>query len=165
MNISINGESILLDSANCYYIIDALYLNSIREELTAIKPESIEEEIREKVFPHSDAPFAIADFIQSSSKLEVIDVHRIRKVSDEQLSSRCFATDTGLIIFCNKSIFLDFLQIFNYYDLVNAMNGPINTSYWQTLVSRFEDYSCGLVLSPGINKGFDFDGSGLYEFK
>jgi len=165
MNISLKGEDVYLNSASCYYIIDALYLNTIKEEINSINVDFIEAEIKEKIFPYLNAPFAIVNFLQSNTELEVIGVHRIKKVSDEQLNSYCFATDTGLVIFCEKSMFAAFVQAFSYYDLIDVMNGPINTSYWQAVVSPFGSYNCALILSPGINKGFDFDGSGLYEFR
>ncbi len=164
-NISLKGEDVLLQRGKSYFIIDALYLNDIKNGLTGIDIANLENDIREKIFPYTETPFAIIALNKIGDGLQAIEIDKIKKTGDEDVDPRCFSTDTGLIIVLEKSIFLEFLTHFDYDKLVEGLSKPINISYWTELEQQFAKNNCGLILSPGIKSGFDFDGSGLYKIE
>ena len=98
-----------------------------------------------------------------NNELKKIEIGNIKRTED--FSSSSFSTDTGLIIILERSIFLEFLKRFNYDQLVEGLNCPINVSYWIEMERKFNAYSCGLILSPGVKSGFDFDNSGQYKIE
>ena len=164
-NISLKGEDILLRSGKSYFIIDALYLNDVKNGLTDVDTYDLENDIRRRIFPYTETPFAIIALDKIGDGLQAIEIDKIKKAGDEDVNPRCFSTDTGLIIILEKSIFLEFLTHFDYDKLVEGLSEPINLSYWTELEQQFAAYNCGLILSPGIKSGFDFDGSGLYKIE
>lgn len=168
-NISLKGEDIFLKTKNSYFFIDAMYLNDVKNELNSIDYDSIENDIKVKIFPYTETPFALIIIGDSgenkSDGLKQIEINKIKKTGNEEVDNRYFSTDTGLVVIVEKSIFLDFLKHFDYDTLVEGMSQLINISYWTDLEKRFGVYNCGLILSPGVNKGFDFDGSGVYKLE
>lgn len=159
-NISLHGEDILIDAGKPYYVIDALYLEKVKEELSSLATDNIEEEIKSKVLPYTEAPFAVI-----SSNVPSIKVSQIEKGDDENIGNTNFSTDTGLILFIEKSIFLDFLKLFDYDKLIEGNIEILNKSYWEELQKQFGERQCAAILAPGIKGGLDFDGSGLYEIQ
>jgi hypothetical protein len=87
----------------------------------------------------------------------------IKKGSDENINTSSFSTDTGLIVIIEKSIFSDFVNLFDYNKLVDSDTTLLNKDYWAQLQKNFGEHKCGVILAPGAKSGFDFDGSGLYE--
>ncbi|MCD0476655.1 hypothetical protein LPB87_19860 [Flavobacterium sp. EDS] len=157
-NISINNEPLELSIGKSYYIIDALYLNDIKKEL--LSTNSLPEDIREKIFPYTDTPFA-----QYKSNKNTFFVNQIEKVDYDEVvegDTSFFSTDTGLIVFVLEDILIEFLKDYNYEDLVDSENELINEDYWNELVSKFNSTDIGLILSD-MNSGNDFDGSGTYK--
>ena len=165
VNISLNGEDILLQKGKSYYIIDALYLNDIKNELKRIDIMNLESEIKEKIFPYTETPFAIFSLDDTGNALRKIGVEKIKKVKDQEINFSCFSTDTGLIVLLEKSIFLDFLKSFDYNQLVEGIRDLVNIPFWVELEKKFDAYNCGLILAPGTKSGLDFDGSGLYKIE
>lgn len=164
-NISLHGEDIQLQSGKPYFIVDALYLDQIKNELSDnVNLSNLEDEIREKIFPYTETPFAVFTLeALGGTDISKIEVSNIKRTED--VDSLSFSTDTGLIVILQKSILLEFLKSFNYNELVEGLNDPVNISYWLELEKKFGEHSCGLILSPGIKSGFDFDGSGQYKIE
>lgn len=162
-NMSLHGEDISIVVGKSYYVIDALYLDKIKEELSNISIASdIEEEIKSKIFPYTEAPFAIIS-INSGNLLASIKVSDIKKSNDENINARNFSTDSGLVVIIEKSIFIDFINLFNYDKLVEGETELLNKGYWEQFQKNFGEHQCGVILAPGTNSEFEFDGSGLYE--
>ncbi len=160
-NISLNGEALKFSVENKYIIIDALYLNDIKEKFSSLDKRNLLKDIKEKIFPFTDTPFA--EFIPT--KL-FFDPGKIKKVDNEELpsnSKNIFSTDTGLIIFIQEKLLKEFLDFYDYEDLVDSPTETINVEYWDKITSNFKLDNIGLLLAPGINSGFDFEGSGTYE--
>ena len=162
-NISLHGEDISIEVGKSYYVIDALYLGRIKEELSNTSiANDIEEEIKSKIFPYTEAPFAIIS-INSGNLLASIKVSDIKKSNDENINARNFSTDSGLVVIIEKSIFIDFINLFNYDKLVEGETELLNKGYWEQFQKNFGEHQCGVILAPGTNSEFEFDGSGLYE--
>ncbi|WP_202704461.1 hypothetical protein [Flavobacterium sp. UGB4466] len=157
-NISKNNEPLELSIGKKYYIIDALYVTNIKNEF--LKANILPKDIRNKVFPFTDTPFALY-----KANNNIFFINQIKKVDYDEVvleDLSFFSTDTGLILFLNEDLLVDFLKEFNYDDLVNSDNELINEKYWEELVSNFESTDFGLVLAD-IDSENDFDGSGTYK--
>lgn len=155
-NISINNDPLELNVGKQYYIIDALYLTEIKSEF--IKAKILPEDIRNEVFPYTDTPFAL---FRPNERNFYID--QITKVNYEDVileDCSFFSTDSGLIVFVAEDIFAEFLNDFNYEDLVDSGIELINETYWKKIVSKFKLADAALVLADSEK---DFDGSGTYR--
>jgi len=162
MNTSVNKESINLNKKKKYIVIDGLYLNSIKDELHSIDEKNLYSDIRNKIFPYSDTPFA--EFIPRKTEF---NINQIKRVPDDSLSlekeNNLFSTDTGLIFFVEVEIFLKFIKIYSYDDLLNSSTDIINKSYLENIFKNFPENSVGILLTPGIGSGVEFVGSGTYK--
>jgi hypothetical protein len=166
-NISTNGNEITLLPNEPYYIIDALYLAKIGKQIHALDTNSLEKEIRGKIFPYLDTPF---------TKIKAPKIFRISHIvsvddgdGDEdddmppELIKDCFSTDTGLLVIVHEKCFFTIAHGFDYGQLVDSNISPINIAYWNKITSGFSPQEIALVLAPGIDSGFDFEGSGTYR--
>lgn len=160
-NVSLKGEDIVLNSGKCYYVLDVLYLNDIRAEFDNLQKDKLDQEIMQKVFPYTDAPFAKIKLAENQ-----FQVSCIKKIGVDKLSSdnrNCFTSDTGLILFVEESLFSIIVKICNYDDLVDSQVEEINSECWNKITSEFPDNELGLILAPGVNSGYDFEGGGVYS--
>lgn len=161
-NISIQGIDISLNFGKCYYVIDALYLNSIKFEVDNLDKRIFDKEIEEKIFPYAYAPFA------KITAKSIFQVRGIKKVKYEEINPKeknYFSSDTGLILFIMNEIFIEFLENYDYNILTESITEIINFSYWDNIVSKFERNDLGLILAPGIDSEYEFDGSGIYKIE
>lgn len=159
-NISIKNEPLELNITKSYYIIDALYLNDLKEELLKASSLPKDEEIRNNIFPYTDTPFA-----KYTANKNSFFVSQIKKVDYDEVilgDTSFFSTDTGLIIFILEDVLIEFIKDYNYEDLVDSEDELINENYWKILVSKFNSTDIGLILSD-MNSENDFDGSGTYR--
>lgn len=160
-NISSRKESIKLRTGQSYYIIDLLYLTEIKERFSEINVDDLINEIRTKIFP--DFSTVLGEFVATQP---VFEVERIRKVYYSEVikgDRSFFSTDTAVLIVANTKIFAKVISACDYYELTDHHIEIINPEVWQRVVSAFEDFDIGLISSPGINSGCDFNGSGTYQ--
>lgn len=160
LNLSLNKEPLVLKKQNHYFIVDALYLNEIKNKLAEIDVANLSNEIREKVFPYTDTPFA-----EYKANENIFNIEKIRKVDYREvvIRDKSFSTDTGLIAFIERKLLIDFIVLYKYDELVDSINEVINTHYFKKITANFLLTDIGFILSPGINSGVDFDGSGTYQ--
>lgn len=159
-NVSLKGEDILLSSGKCYYVFDALYLNDIQAEFDHLQKDKLDQEIVEKVFPYTDAPFAKIRLSKHR-----FQVGYIRKMNVDELSpddKNCFSSDTGLVLLVEESLFSIIVKSCNYDDLVDSQVEEINSEYWRKVTSGFPNDDIGLILAPGVDSGYEFEGGGIY---
>lgn len=163
-NISLNGESVKTELNKQYLIIDTLYLVEIKKEMPVIIEETFFREIRERVFPYNINPFCIY-----RTKSFDFNISWIKKTYYEEDHSNVkdvvFSTDTGLIMLINLDILFDFIKKtpLTFNELVNSDTETISMKYWTFLASKYKYTDLGLILAPGVNSGFDFEGSGIYK--
>lgn len=163
INISRIGESLQLNEENQYIIIDALYLNEIQDKIENLDKDNLLEDIRNKVFgfPFTDTPFAEL----GSNRGELL-IGSIKVIDNEKSiienKNRCFSTDTGLLIVIWTKIIEEFLSNYDYEQLVDSDTSPINREYWEKISGKFNSKDLALILTPGMDSGFEFEGSGIY---
>lgn len=160
-NISLNEIPIELKVGSNYIVIDALYLRDVKNNISSIIGDDVIKNIRVKVFPYTDTPFA--EFVPNES---IFNLNRIKKVIYEEVdleSKRLFSTDTGVLVFVEKVIILDFAEKFDFGQLVTANVGSIDIAYWNSIAKLFDKYDVALVASCGNLSKLEFDGSGTYE--
>lgn len=158
-NISTNSEPLKLNIGKSYYVIDALYLNDIKEIFLEKSEDSLENS-REEIFPYMDSPFAVYKAYE-----ETFFTNQIIKINYEEYiygNLSFFSTDTGLIIFISKDILKEFVKEFNFDTLVNPGEGIINERYWGNLTANFDTNDVGIILAS-MDFENDFDGSGTYR--
>ena len=144
-----------------YIVIDALYINEIRAELAHLKRDDIFNEIRNIVFPYTYNPFA--EFIPEE---KVFRIDQIKNVDFDKIDVDdigVFTTDSGVVIFVNKELFLDFVLKFDYDELVDSSTDLLNLDYWNSIINDFNLFDVAIIVSPGINTGTHFQGSGIYK--
>ncbi|MEN5086129.1 hypothetical protein ABE426_06635 [Sphingobacterium faecium] len=160
-NISLNGEPIELSVTIKYIVIDALYINEIRTELAHLKRDDIFDEIRNIVFPYTYNPFA--EFVPEG---KVFRIDQIKNVDHDKIDVNdigVFTTDSGVVIFVNKKLFVDFASKFDYDELMDSPTDSLNLDYWNSIIDDFNLFDIALIVSTGINTGTDFQGSGIYK--
>ncbi|MEM7110682.1 MAG: hypothetical protein AAF519_20805 [Bacteroidota bacterium] len=164
LNVSTKGEELILKANEIYIVIESLYINDIKREINNLDKENLLSNIKDKVFPfpYTDIPFAM--FSTHSESFPISSIIKINyDVIIESEKERCFSTDTGLIVILIPSILEKFVEYYDYEDLVDSMTSPINLDYWSKITSDIAQDEIGLVLAPGIDSGFDFEGSGVYK--
>jgi hypothetical protein len=162
-NISIKQEPISLGLNKLYFVIDALYLNDIKAEIKNLDVTDLINEIKKKVFPYTDTPFALYKTLKNEFK-----INNIKKVENEDLikdKTLLFSSDTGLIIFIEVSVLNKFIELYDYDLLVNSDIEALNIDYWHKIVLGYDYESLALILSTGVNSGIEFEGSGLYQLE
>ena len=160
-NISLNKEQIILNAGKKYYVMDALYLDDIKNFPEDLDKNDLANEIKKKVFLYTKTPFAIYETNKGNFRIDMI--HKVNYKEIEHFDDSYFSTDTGLLILFNECILIDLLKLYEYDKLVDSITSPINEEYWDYLSSHFTTNDVALMLAPGINSGVDFSGSGTYQ--
>ncbi len=162
-HISLQGEDIALDINKTYVVIDALYLDDIKHEIDSLNITNLLDEIREKVFPFTDIPFAMI-MMKEANLFPIQNIYQIDydSISDSDRRA-CLASDTGLLVFIDENLIYEFTKNFSYDDLVDSTVHPVDIDYWNDITSSFDQSKLGLVLAPGIDSGYEFEGSGTYK--
>jgi len=155
-NLSLNNEPLELNPGKSYFVIDALYLQEIKNELDGKDIRNI----RHEIFPYTETPYAELVFNRTTFLINQIKKVEYDEVIPDDYSF--FSTDTGLIIFICEDILIKFLERYDFNDLVNSNDETININYWEDLASVFETADLGIILSY-IKPENDFDGSGTYK--
>jgi hypothetical protein len=157
-NILNENVDIKLDKGK-YIVLDGLYVNLIKEFMnTSLHPLSINR-IKDEVFPYSDIPFGIYEF-KSNVEIGLKDIKRTRFENITNASDHYISIDSGIMVFISFDIFFKFIELFDYNELVKKE--PINEGFWNIITESINSNKVGLVLSPGINFNFEFEGSGIY---
>jgi len=159
-NLSLDAEPLQLKLGITYMIIDALYINEIKNNYSKIEENNLVESIRKKIFPYTEIPFTL--FKADQTIFEISRIKKRKKIFWIYKIQYCLSTDTGVLIFLNILILKNLILSFDYEELVDTPISSINIAYWSNLVSKFNELELGLILAPGLNSGFDFEGSGKY---
>jgi hypothetical protein len=112
-NISLNKEPIELITGAKYIVIDALYIDDIKQRMAALNSDNILVEIRQKIFPYTDTPFA--EYIPLKSTFTLDQIKKVDfdtiKLGDYSILS----TDSSVLIFINEELLQDFASKFEYH--------------------------------------------------
>lgn len=162
-NISLYNEPLELAINFRYIIIDALYINDIKIELPNLLADNILDEIRNKVFPYSGAPFA--EYYPKESMFTIDKIKKIDYNHRNFFDRNVFCSDSGAIVLINEKVLIDFVLKFDYDKLVSSRIDPINLAYWNSLAGEFNQFDIAVVISQGINRGVEFEGSGCYRIE
>ena len=166
-NISLNGEDLTLGIGKGYIVIDVLYLEDLNGAIITDYENLLNNPDVEKVFPYIGHLNAYLKFDNDKDEYMNIHITSIKKSTFENnlfARSKSFPTDTGLIMCIHEKVFEDILKIFSYDKLLDSLTEIINLEYWDELVNSYPRFDLGLISAPGIDSGFDFDGSGFYAF-
>lgn len=161
MNISINKEPLEVRAHAYYILIDGDYLNDLKCELSNLSADNLYLEARSRIFIYNDTPFA-----EFQTDFDVFTIDMIQQVDREVVdgdSQSFFSTDTGLLILCEEVFLRAFIESYDYEALIDHPSELIDEDYWGEITSHFPRGSFGIIVSPGINSGCDFIGSGLYR--
>jgi len=161
LNISLNKEPIYLKSGQLYIVIDSLYVDAVRKHLPELDDSKIFVEILSKVFIYNDIPFC-----KFQADCYEFDIRRIKKIYYDEISKNdttAFENDSPILMFINEAIFISVTKSFDYFKfLCNEEDEGIDLKYWAKFVEPFDPEDIGAIVSPGINEGADFEGSGTH---
>lgn len=161
MNISLHGEPVKLKRHNTYYLIDAGYLQEIGRNIGEVSVDNMDDDIKRKIFPYTDFPYAKL-YVEN----EAFAVDSIEATDEDNFdgpAQLCFATDAALVLLIAENIFFELSKTFDYYKLIESEDDLINYDYWSAFISLYELYDVALIQAPGVNSGYDFEGSGFYR--
>lgn len=160
-NVSLNGQSINLLKGAEYIVIDALYINDIKEEKNRHDDKLTIDELKPCAFPHTDIPYG-----EFTAKDEIFKVNQIKIFKfdiGKFLHKGVFTVDSGVIILINKKIFLDVVTKFDYFELVDSEIDLLNINFWERISLDYPLNYLAIIVAPGISSGFEFVGSGTYS--
>jgi hypothetical protein len=160
-NLSQNKETVTLNLAKKYIAIDGLYVNHIRNGMASLEGNTTLPRVREIIFPYTETPFA--EFWPKKKSFNIDDIKAIPSDSVEGVVMDVFSTDTGLILLINETIFFEVISVFDYNVVVDTDQGLVNSEYWESIQSKFQFGDLALIVSPGMDEGVDFEGSGTYR--
>lgn len=162
METSLNfGEVVKLIANETYIVIDALYLNEIKEHRSLLVSDSWKDNVRTIAFPYVDNPFAIY-----KSKREQFVIAQIKEVKfDPELAydPSVFSSDTGIILFLAEKHLSEFVQNYDYETLTDSLIDLLNLNYWKNLILNYPAGEVAIVFSQGIDTLSDLNGSGIYQ--
>lgn len=161
-NISENGTNLELRKGFKYLIIDALYLEEIKENLNIQKNlnfDELKKQIKEKVFPFNDTPFA--EFYMKENQFRIETIKKMNNNNKISLEKQ-FSSDTGLVLLFTVSNFRFVLENFDYEKFTDSQLTLVNHNYWSNLIGVLEENTIGTIIAPGVNSGYDFEGGGTY---
>jgi hypothetical protein len=178
-NYSFYGEDCYIKSDSAYLVvIDILYLNELKNEVFNFETLDFEEfrkyliSVEQANFPQSGggliAFFEIPNFEKEVFyKLQIAEIKKVNYLDFEdeikQKTKSIFSTDTGFIILFEWKIWNEMVAFFEYDTLVEATGQEfVNKVYMDELGKKFGYKNFALISTPGLDKGFDFVGSGTY---
>jgi hypothetical protein len=166
-NISINKEQIKLNPKLKYVVIDALYINEIRENYNELDSENFFNEIKLKIFPYAKFPYMLykpTEAIFGIEKIKKAITSSLLNNDSEELNYFC--TDTGFILFINYDIFKEFILKFDYDKIFtdNPEEVEIDIDYWRNITNNYNKDEIAILIAI-YDFGIEFDGSGFYTIK
>lgn len=149
--------------------MDILYSDEIKKKIDLFDNRELSiSQIELMIFEWGGGTL-IGEYFLSEKCGEInIEVSEIIKLIDDQshLQSEVFSTDSGVICILDYNCMQEFLIRFNYDDFVDAVNsGNIIFEEYIKSIIKYTGYYFAIISTPGINKGFDFDGSGSFFIK
>ncbi|SFE33916.1 hypothetical protein SAMN05518672_105328 [Chitinophaga sp. CF118] len=160
MNISVNGGQIKLNIDKVYFVIDVLYCTKIKKNINVLDASNFGKDIKVKLFPDLDTPYA--KFLNRNNLFSIEFIQYLDEDIDSSDAALCFATDTGLIVFVEESIFIDFISNSDYDQFVDAATSS-KIDYWAMLEAKYTPGDIALVLAAGEDSGYEFSSGGVYK--
>lgn len=130
-------------------------------EIPDLAKDNVFNEIRHVIFPYTDTPFA--EYICKKEIFTLEEIEKVRYDMIDNADSTMFSTDSGVILFIKEDCFIEFISKFDYDELTDSETELLNLDYWCSISDKFDVFDCAIIVSPGINSGVAFDGSGLYK--
>lgn len=159
--ISDNGSKLHLQPFGRYLVMDAMYFAACKAHIEIIVFADFLDEIRKKVFVYTDIPCSYCQLGDDG----IFCIEWIKDASDDDVKlakDQCFCSDCGMLIFVAADLVEEVLSRLDFDRLTESLVLGINFEYWNSFVATFADKSVALVFAPGMDSGFDFQGSGQY---
>lgn len=162
-NLSINGETVSFVSKSGYFLIfDILFSEKLWDKsflFESVSPLNIKE-IEAEIFKWSDGEL-LGLYEANVNDVIHIEIKKIKNY-DEDVNidinkDKVFGTDTGVVAVIDWYSITDFLEVFDYNIFVDT--------YSITQIQNKIGDSFAIISTPGMDKGFEFCGSGSYFIK
>lgn len=172
--LSLDGATLEIQNRSGYVIlIDVLYTSDIKEnavrlDVTSGEKSLIEDVIRleEMSFPYGENLIGV---LPSPPSLFSLRVEAIISLPDSEEVAKqdrsVFGTDTGLIGIVDAGSFQEFVRHIDYNELVESLDYVDMLAYVSELHNKMGGIYCGFILTPGMDSGYDFMGSGRYRIR
>ena len=166
MNIlSLSGKKVdFLCNARKFIVFDILYTEDLKPAKSLFTSGKSMADIESEIFEWSDGELIGFYTLEQSNKLVSIKVEQIKYYdeNDKIESDKIFGTDSGIIAFVDWNKIDTFLETFNYDDFVDILPNPDNANNYLNKVVSLIGNSFAIMSTPGLDKGYDFVGSGQY---
>ncbi len=165
--LSLNGEAVTICPLNNQLLVfDVLYIEDLKPRKQLFEESGISiKKIELDIFEWSDGSLLGFYSLKTDCESITIDIKDIKYHSSESIdeSRKVFSTDSGLIAVVSWNIISAFLDYVSYDDLVDILNiSPQAISNYITKLSINIGNTFAIISTPGVKKGFDFQGSGQY---
>lgn len=166
--LSLSGETVKFSSLSKKFLVfDILHTEDLRiKKYLFLNQEYSISEIESEIFEWSDGSLLGLYHLSNHFESEItIEVNQIKYfIPTENLTTeKVFGTDSAVICLIDYNQLSVFLDIFDYEDFVECLS---------TSESRVNEYirnieqsistSFAIISTPGLGKGYEFDGSGRY---
>jgi hypothetical protein len=162
--------------------IDPAYFQEIAENIDEMKdiPRSDTQlfirEVENRVFPYGGGSLLGLRQLENGSGMYELDPVSLTRYSDEepegemiekkaaQKSITAFGVDSAAFLIIDLANFEALLPIMNFDDLFDLNDDKVSR-YIDKINTDLGNRGWAFVSSPGIGKGFDFEGDGSYYLK
>ena len=166
--LSLYGDAVTFTVFNKKILIfDILYGGQMKIKKYLFQdPELSITKIESEIFEWSDGMllglYYVADQCNSIITVEINQIKYLYEEYDFDVE-KIFGTDSGVICMIDYSKISMFLDIFNYDKFVDYLNISQEMVYNYLKEIEMEiGNSFAIISTPGLGKGYEFDGSGSY---
>ena len=168
--ISLDGETIVFNvPSKCFFVFDILYCEDLKKFKDFFEDVNFIFNLKQGNIEYCYVDLALY-FIKEECNALSINISDIKnytiQLSDVNLNS--ISTDTGVIALVDKSMISLFLDLFSYDDFVDTLDTltfPTELIKYLDMLNKNLSNNFAIISTPGIDKGFDFTGSGSYIIK
>lgn len=164
-NLSLAGEKVdFLCKARKFIIFDILYIEDMKPAKSLFISDKSMADIESEIFQWSDGEQIGFYELNQYDELVPIRVNEVKRHNGSKKidSDKIFGTDTGVIALVDWNCISSFLDSFNYDDFVDTLPNYEDAQKYLKNLNSITPNSFAIISTPGLNKGYDFVGSGRY---
>lgn len=161
------GEVVTLYSESKRLVaFDILFSEDMRKKAYLFDdPELSILQIESFIFQYGQGTLMGEYHVSADCSIINIDIHQIIKHLDSSDTAidKVFSTDSGIFCIIDFSKIREFLSNFDYDTFIDSIseNNQVTENYVLTIVKKIGP-TFSIISTPGLNKGFEFDGSGSF---
>jgi len=164
-NLSLTGEKVsFFCQTKKFLVFDILYIEDMQPVKSLFTSNLTIDKIESEIFEWSDGQqlgFYELDENFDFLSIEISDI-KLYNSNKMIVLEKIFGTDTGVIAIVDWKNISSFLDLFSYDDFVDTLPHHEKSQKYLKDIESVIGNSFAIISTPGINKGYDFVGSGRY---